>query len=121
MDNALASVVIMFLIGVAVFLAGWFARRLIDRSKIVSAEELAEKIVREAQREAETQKKAAVLEAKDEWYKAKANFERQIENQRREITKEEENLRRHAEEVVNRKQFLRIPDDDRQTRPLQRR
>ena len=31
--------------------------------EIVSAEELAEKIVREAEREAETQKKAAVLEA----------------------------------------------------------
>jgi ribonuclease Y len=68
MDNNLVSLVIMFLIGVAVFLAGWFARRLVDRSKIVSAEELAEKIVREAQREGETQKKAAVLEAKDEWY-----------------------------------------------------
>ncbi len=58
------GLVVAFLIAVAVFLAGWFARRLVDRSKIVSAEELAETIVREAQREAETQKKAAVLEAR---------------------------------------------------------
>jgi len=58
-------VIIAFLVAVGAFLGGWFARRLVDRSKIVSAEELAEKIVREALREAETQKKAAILEAKD--------------------------------------------------------
>ena len=87
MDNNLISVVIMFLIGVAIFLAGWFARRLVDRSKIVSAEELAEKIVREAQREGATQKKAAVLEAKDERYKAKAKCEEDTQSSRAEDDK----------------------------------
>ncbi len=77
------AMVVAFLIGVVVFVAGWFARRLVDRSKIVSAEELAEKIVREAQREAETQKKAAVLEAKDEWYKAKSKFEEDTQDEPR--------------------------------------
>ena len=99
------TVVITFLVGVAVFLAGWFARRIVDRSKIVSAEELAEKIVSEAQREAETQKKAAVLEAKDEWYKAKAKFEEDTQQTQvrarqaaeRQVEKREENLNRKVE------------------------
>jgi ribonuclease Y len=98
------AIVITFLIGVAVFLAGWFVRRIMDRSKIVSAEELAEKIVREAQKEAETQKKAAILEAKDEWYKAKAKFEEdtqqtrsEIESQQKQVEKREENLNRKVE------------------------
>ncbi len=98
------AIVITFLIGVAVFLAGWFVRRVMDRSKIVSAEELAEKIVREAQREAETQKKGAILEAKDEWYRAKAKFEEdtqqtrsEIESKQKQVEKREENLNRKVE------------------------
>ncbi|MBD3348482.1 MAG: ribonuclease Y [Candidatus Eisenbacteria bacterium] len=104
MGTELWVVIIVFLVAVGVFLAGWFARRLVDRSKIVSAEELAEKIVREAEREAETQKKAAVLEAKDEWYKAKAKFEedtqqtrQEVEKLQRQVEKREENLERKLE------------------------
>ncbi len=104
---------IIFLVGIAVFLAGWFARRLVDRSKIVSAEELAEKIVREAHREAETQKKAAILEAKDEWYKAKAKFEEDTQSTRseleklaRSVEKREENLDRKAEFIERKEQEL---------------
>lgn len=96
--------VVTFLVGVVIFIAGWFARRLVDRSKIVSAEEFAEKIVREAQKEAETQKKAAILEAKDEWYKAKAKFEEDTQQTRtdvvtleRQVEKREENLNRKAD------------------------
>ncbi len=106
MDNNLVSVVIMFLIGVAVFLAGWFSRRLIDRSKIVSAEELAEKIVREAQREGETQKKAAVLEAKDEWYKAKAKFEEDTQSTRSELDKLQRSVEKREENLNRKVEFL---------------
>jgi ribonucrease Y len=105
--------VVAFLIVVLAFLAGWFARRLVDRSKIVSAEELAEKIVREAQREAETQKKAAVLEAKDEWYKAKSKFEEdtqgtkaELEKLQRQVEKREENLNRRVEFLDKKEQEL---------------
>lgn len=106
MDNNLVSVVIMFLIGVGVFLAGWFARRLVDRSKIVSAEELAEKIVREAQREGETQKKAAVLEAKDEWYKAKAKFEEDTQSTRSEVDKLQRSVEKREENLNRKVEFL---------------
>jgi len=111
--------VVAFLIGVVVFLGGWFARRLVDRSKIVSAEELAEKIVREAQREAETQKKAAVLEAKDEWYKAKAKFEEdtqgtktELEKLQRQVEKREENLNRRVEFLDKKELELTQKDTD---------
>lgn len=104
---------VTFLVGAALFVGGWFARRLVGRSKIMSAEELAEKIVREAQREAETQKKAAVLEAKDEWYKAKAKFEEEtaqtraeIEKERRLAEKREENLGRKVEFIDKKEKEL---------------
>ncbi len=100
------GLVVAFLIAVAVFLAGWFARRLVDRSKIVSAEELAETIVREAQREAETQKKAAVLEAKDEWYKAKAKFEEDTQQTRTEVDKQERQVERREENLNRKVEFI---------------
>jgi ribonuclease Y len=112
MDNNLVSVVIMFLIGVGIFLAGWFARRLVDRSKIVSAEELAEKIVREAQREGETQKKAAVLEAKDEWYKAKAKFEEDTQSTRSEIDKLQRSVEKREENLNRKVEFLNKKEQD---------
>ncbi len=104
--NPMVTAVATFVAGALVFLTGWFARKLVDRGKVVSAEELAEKIVREAQREAETQKKAAILEAKDEWYKAKAKFEEETaqtkaeqEKLHRQMEKREGNLNRKNEFV----------------------
>jgi len=56
------------------FFLGWFISRKIGEAKLGRADELAKKIVREAEKEAEIKKKEAVLETKDEWYKAKLNF-----------------------------------------------
>jgi ribonuclease Y len=124
--SQLGATVVAFLIGVVFFLAGWFARRLVDRSKIVSAEELAEKIVREAQREAETQKKAAVLEAKDEWYKAKSKFEEdtqgtkaELEKLQRQVEKREENANRRVEFLDKKELELTQKDTDLSAKEVQ--
>ena len=123
---AWGPMVVAFLIGVVVFLAGWFARRLVDRSKIVSAEELAEKIVREAQREAETQKKSAILEAKDEWYRAKSKFEEdtqqtrtELEKLQRQVEKREENLNRRVEFLDKKEQELGETQKDLEARDVE--
>ena len=52
MNNNLVSAVIMFLIGAAVFLAGWFVRRLVDRSKIAKPKVQCRFTIRNSQREA---------------------------------------------------------------------
>ena len=57
---------------IVAFLLGWTAHRKIGEGKVLRAEELAAKILREAEREAETQKKSALLEAKDEWFREKS-------------------------------------------------
>ncbi len=104
--NQWMTVAITFAIGGVVFVAGWFARRIVDRSKVMSAEELAEKIVREAQREAETQKKAAILEAKDEWYKAKAKFEDETQQTRSEIEKRERQMEKREGNLGRKVEFI---------------
>src|SRR5262245_58251303 len=67
---------------VVAFLLGWFLQRSTAASRMRSAKDLATTIVDEAKREADTMKKAAVLEAKDEWLKAKEAFDREADEKR---------------------------------------
>ena len=92
------------------FLLGWVAHRRIGEGKVYNAEQLAAKIVREAEREAENQKKSALLEAKDEWFREKAKLDREVQGQKSEIQKAERalhdlesNLNRRAE-VLDKKE-----------------
>ncbi|GAB4318354.1 MAG: ribonuclease Y [Candidatus Zixiibacteriota bacterium] len=95
--------VIPFIIGAAIFaLAGWLLARKIGRDKISRADETAAQIIREAEKEAEIKKKEALLEAKDEWYKQKVNFEREIQVKRSELQKEEKALSERDEELNRR-------------------
>ena len=70
---------------IIVFLAGWFLNNKIGQSKIANAESFAQKITGDATREAESIKRTAELEAKDEWYKAKLNFEKETEDRKSEL------------------------------------
>jgi ribonuclease Y len=92
------------------FFVGWVAHRRIGEGKVYNAEQLAAKIVREAEREAENLKKSALLEAKDEWFREKAKLDREVQAQKSEIQRAERglqeletNLNRRAE-VLDKKE-----------------
>lgn len=83
------------LIVVAAVIAGsvaWFLSRRIGNRKLANAEEFARRIVAEAEKDAKIKKKEAILEAKEEWYKSKAKFEREIQNKKTEFSKIERRL-----------------------------
>jgi len=84
------------------FIIGWIANKKVAESHLKHTKKLAENIIAEAQREAETQKKAAILEAKDEWYKEKLKFERETQEARQELKKLERKLE-EKEQNINRK------------------
>ncbi len=90
------------LVAMLCFLLGWYARKKASESKLMSTEKLAEKIIAEAKKEAETHKREAILEAKDQWYKAKENFERETQAKRAELAKIEKKLS-EREASLNRK------------------
>lgn len=77
---------------VAAFLGGWYASIKVGQSKSANAEKFAEKIITDAKKEAETYKKAAVLEAKDELYRARVDFEKEVEIRRLELARQERRL-----------------------------
>lgn len=102
MDNFLfyipAGILVLFL----GFVFGWLINKKVSAGHLRHTQKLAENIIAEAQREAETQKKAAILEAKDEWYQAKLKFERDTQDARVELKKAEKRLD-EKEQNINRK------------------
>lgn len=66
--------------------------------KIKSAEKEAKRIISDGTRDAGIRKKEALLEAKDEWYKAKVGFERELQNKKTELNRQEKRL---AEKELN--------------------
>ena len=91
----MSNLLLILVIGGAVFVAffvGWFISRRIGESRLARAEELAKKIIEEAEKEAGMKKKEAALEARDEWYKAKANFEKELQHKKAEFSRLEKKL-----------------------------
>ncbi|MCK4349922.1 MAG: ribonuclease Y, partial [Candidatus Krumholzibacteria bacterium] len=102
MDNIffyiLAGILVLFL----GFIIGWLLSKKVGENHLKHTRKLAENIISEAQREAETQKKAAILEAKDEWYQAKLKFEKETHDARQDLKKAERRLE-EKEHNINRK------------------
>src|SRR6267142_325403 len=108
--SPLVTILVSLTAALLSFFLGWTARRRIGEAKVLGAEQLAEKIVREAEREAETQKKSALLEAKDEWFREKAKLDRETQSMKsemlqteRKLQEQEGNLNRRAE-VLDKKE-----------------
>jgi ribonuclease Y len=102
MLETILTIIAGIVVGMLLFLLGWYARKRASESRLMSTEKLAEKIITEAKKEAETHKREAVLEAKDQWYKAKENFERETQSRKAELSKLEKKFS-EKESNLNRK------------------
>lgn len=96
-DNSLIFIIIGVLLFGVVF--GYVLNRGLARKKLQSAKTLAERIVAEANKDAETIKKEAVLQAKENLLKTKTEFEKdtrekkiELDNWEKRIRLKEENL-----------------------------
>lgn len=84
--------IIPVIVGVIAFGIGFFVRKNIAEGKISSAEEVAKKIVSEAEKEAESKKRESILEAKEEVHKLRAEQERETRERRAELQRMERRL-----------------------------
>jgi len=79
------------------FIGGYYRRIIVDRNFLRNREAAArregDRILKEAKNEAEIQKKTAILEAKDEWFKAKTEFEREAGRTREQIRQEQQRIK----------------------------
>ena len=109
-------VTIILAVIVAVILgagAGYLLRKRAAEAQIGSAEEQAKKIVADAEEKGETKKKEALLEAKEEIHRLRADLEKdtkerrnELSRQERTVAKKEEKLDRKLESVEKREENL---------------
>ncbi|TKJ42446.1 ribonuclease Y [candidate division LCP-89 bacterium B3_LCP] len=94
-------------------LVGWSVRYIIDQKRVDSANRTAERILQEAEKEAETLKKEKILEAKDQQIELRSKFESQAEARRKK-------LEDHERRVADREHSLkhRTEELDRSSRNL---
>jgi len=64
---------------------GMLIKRGMAESKIKEAEEQAKRIIKDAERDAETRKKELLIEAKDKLYQQRADFEKEVKDRRVEL------------------------------------
>ncbi len=111
---------ILLIIAVAViggisFFAGWFLNARSGQNKIASAEERARRIIEDAEKEANNLKKEKLLEAKDEWYKRKKEFESEVQSKRNKLQAFEKQLISREENVDRKLDLLSKKESSLQT------
>ncbi len=93
---------LLFFISMVCLYVGYLIRKHLAESKIINADALATKILEEAEREAETKRREALLEAKDTLYQSKAEFEKETKDRQLEIQKQEKRLLSKEENIDRR-------------------
>jgi len=112
--------------GVIAFLAGYQLRRRIAQGKLADAETRAAQILSEADREAELRKKTAGIEAREEWFRAKAKFDEEMWTARQEFERREQSMaerenavKRRGDQLQQRERELRQVEKDLETRTVE--
>lgn len=98
------SLLAVILSGVIGVLAGFYLRRMIIESRIDSVENLAKKILDEARKDAEALKKETALQAKDQLFQMKVEFDKENKERRSELNTLEKRLlqkEEHLEKKIN--------------------
>ena len=80
-------------------LVGFLYRKKIAEREIGSAEDEAKRILNDAIKNAESKKREALLEAKEEIHKNRSEYEREIKERRSEISKQEHRLQQKEEHL----------------------
>ncbi len=93
-------ILIFSLVGLIVsFIIGFFSSKKIVSAKISEAEQIAERIKQEAEKEARNLKKEKLLEVKEEWHRRKQEFENETQTRRAKIQVLEKQLKAREESV----------------------
>jgi ribonuclease Y len=101
----LIIVIVLVAIGAGVLL-GLVLRNTFGRGQLDKARESAQHILKDAERQAETLRKEAIIEAKDEVFKLRADAETEAKERRRDLTALETRLMQREESIERRAESL---------------
>ncbi|MCI0449342.1 MAG: ribonuclease Y [Chlorobi bacterium] len=86
----------------ATFYLGWFMQNKVTKSKIMSADEQAKRIISEGEKAALNLKKEKLLEVRDEWYKKKQEFDNDVQTRKNKLKSFEKQLQ-DKEELLSKR------------------
>jgi ribonuclease Y len=92
-------IVIIAVAAVVCFFLGIVYRKKVAEREIASAEEEAKRIINESIKSAESKKREALVEAKEEIHKNRAEYEREVKERRSELQKQERRLQQKEENL----------------------
>lgn len=104
----IACVVVAAAIGVAV---GIIYRKKVAEATIGSAQQEATRIVNDAVSKAESKKKEAILEAKDEIHRQRSDFEKELRERRSEVQRQERRLSQKEESLDRKTENIEKKDE----------
>ena len=95
----IGTIVVLVVAIIVSFLLGIKYRKNVSEREISSAEEEAKRIINESIKSAESKKREALLEAKEEIHKNRTEYEREVKERRAELTKMERRLQQKEENL----------------------
>ncbi len=110
------SIILIILVGGIAYAFGYFFSIKLREKKIVSIKELADKIVSEAKREAETIKRSATFESKELMGKMRNDFEKSTRNATKELQQRERRLADKEMGIDKKSAFVHKREQDLQRR-----
>ena len=93
MIGALVVITLLF------FYLGWLLNSKVGKRSISTAEEKAKQILNDADKEANNLKREKLLEVKDEWYKKKSEFDKEVVNKRNKFSTLEKQFSSREENI----------------------
>ena len=93
------SIILLFVALVIGIPIGVMYRKRVGEAEISSAEEEAKRILNEAIKSAESKKREALVEAKEEIHRSRAEYEREVKERRAELSKQEHRLQQKEEHL----------------------
>jgi ribonuclease Y len=90
--DVLLLIPMLVVVIIVFFYLGWMMNSRIGKKSISTAEEQAKKILEDADKESKNVKREKLLEVKDEWYKKKTEFDKEVQQKRQKLNALEKQL-----------------------------
>ena len=111
MGNGIVYIIaIALVVAIVSFLLSWFLARKSSAKEVKAAKDDAQRIVSEAENEAKIKRKEAVLEAREEWHRIKADFDKESGAKRKELDALERKLLEQQNGLTKKLEFVEVKD-----------
>ncbi len=117
MDELYVLIPMLVVVIVVFFYLGWMMNSRIGKKSIIAAEDQAKKILDDADKDAKNIKREKLLEVKDEWYKKKTEFDKEVQQKRQKVSAVEKQIQLREEN--SEKKFDLVLQKERENKKLE--